>query len=42
VGVNEAGQQRGVAQVDYFRPGRERCAGADGGDFFAGHHHQAR
>ena len=39
--VNEAGEKRGVTEIDDFRAGGDGCAGADAGDFAAGDDHEA-
>ena len=41
VGVDEAGRERGVAEVDYLGSGWRGGAGADAEDARAVHHHQA-
>ena len=41
MGVDEAGQQSGVAQIDDLSTGGDRSAGANGNDAAGGNHNQA-
>jgi hypothetical protein len=41
VGINEAGEKRGVAKVDDFSPGGDRSAWANSDNFATGHDDKA-